>query len=519
MKRRLALSLLILLFGCLSGCQNQTGDALAAVESRGELRWGGDEEGGGPYIYRDPADANRLIGFEIDLMTELCRGVGVRSTFVQGQWDDLPKVLNSGGCDAIVNGFELTPGRCRDYIATIPYFVYELQLFARRDAAFPANWDGLTWDKPDGSKAKIGVLRDTVADKFLTAKFADHVEVVRYTGTTEAFRDVQNGNTDGTLTDTPAAIYYGSQFQVRPVGGPVERGYYVIYLRPGDERLRDRLNDGIRAALTDGRLRTIYDKYRLWTEAQAALTDPLVQRLPDEMRTQSGGEGSWTIVRRYLPAFLSAAWMTIRLSFAAMPLAILIGLAVALGRQYGPTLVRIPLTVYVEFLGGTPLLLQLLFIYYVIPAIVPLPDWLRPNLPFIAAVTALAINYSAYEAEIYRAGLLAIPTGQMEAALALGLTRRQALRHVIVPQAVRTGDPAGDQRFHRAIQGHGNLFDAAEHGRVDQAVPDHCQQQPAGVSGIGPGNVAPVPPDELSAGIADAAARTKGGENTRHDLG
>jgi polar amino acid transport system substrate-binding protein len=129
--------------------------------------------------------------------------------------------------------------------------------------------------------------------------------------------------------------------------------------------------------------------------------------------------------------------MTIRLSVTAMPLAMLIGLLVALGRLYGPGIIRVPFTVYVEFLRGTPLLLQLLFIYYVIPSVVPLPDWLRPNLPFIAAVAALAINYSAYESENYRAGLIAIPAGQMEAALALGLTRRQALWHVVVPQAVR----------------------------------------------------------------------------------
>src|SRR5205823_2276313 len=70
-------------------------------------------------------------------------------------------------------------------------------------------------------------------------------------------------------------------------------------------------------------------------------------------------------------------------------------------------------------------------IFFVLPQL----GILIPPVP--AGILGLAINYSAYEAEIYRAGLLAIPHGQMEAALALGMTRRQALRHVIVPQAVR----------------------------------------------------------------------------------
>jgi polar amino acid transport system substrate-binding protein len=421
----------------LCACRGQSGDALAEATARGEFRWGADEEGGGPYVYRDSSNPNRLVGFEVDLMRVLCERLRVRSNFVQGQWDDLPKVLGSRGCDVIVNGFELTPGRIADYIATIPYYVYELQLFARRDSTHPADWAELRRPGSDGRKTKIGVLRDTVADRYLTANFADTVDVVRYSGTTEAFRDIENGNIAGTLADTPAAIFYGPQFRVRPVGPPVERGYYVMYLRPGDERLRDALNDGIRAALADGRLRSIYDRYRLWNDAQSSLSDPGVQAMSSEMRARAGGDGGWTIVGRYVPALARAAGMTVLLSLCSMPLAVALGLAVALARLYGPAPVRIPLTVYVEFLRGTPLLLQLLFIYYVIPAVVPLPDWLRPNLPFVAAVTALAINYSAYEAEIYRAGLLAIPAGQMEAALSLGLTRRQAVWHVVVPQAIR----------------------------------------------------------------------------------
>jgi polar amino acid transport system substrate-binding protein len=116
---------------------------------------------------------------------------------------------------------------------------------------------------------------------------------------------------------------------------------------------------------------------------------------------------------------------------------VLIGLFVAIGRLYGPRLVRIGLTAYVEILRGTPLLLQLFVIFYLIPSLVEVPAWLAPYYPLVAAVLGLAINYSAYEAEIYRAGLLAIPRGQTEAALALGMSRGQAIRHVVVPQAVR----------------------------------------------------------------------------------
>jgi polar amino acid transport system substrate-binding protein len=114
-----------------------------------------------------------------------------------------------------------------------------------------------------------------------------------------------------------------------------------------------------------------------------------------------------------------------------MPLAMAAGLLIAVGRLYGPRWLNWLLGAYVELLRGTPLLLQLSVIYYLLPTIgIALPA-------FWAGVLGLAINYSAYEAENYRAGLLAIPRGQMEAALSLGMTTATALRRVIVPQAVR----------------------------------------------------------------------------------
>jgi polar amino acid transport system substrate-binding protein len=119
------------------------------------------------------------------------------------------------------------------------------------------------------------------------------------------------------------------------------------------------------------------------------------------------------------------------LSCAAFPLAVIIGLAVAVGRTYGPPFLRPLLAAYVEFLRGTPLLLQLYAIFFLLPKVgLALPA-------LAAAIAGLALNYSAYESEIYRAGLKAIPGGQFEAALALGMSRWQALWHVVVPQAVR----------------------------------------------------------------------------------
>jgi polar amino acid transport system substrate-binding protein len=171
-------------------------------------------------------------------------------------------------------------------------------------------------------------------------------------------------------------------------------------------------------------LKRIYDKYGLWTEEQNKLLEEGRSWPPEVPASAIGwGEYAWMLAQ--------AAWVTIKLACLSMPLAIVIGLFVAIGRVYGPRLLSVLLGVYVEIIRGTPLLMQLFVIFYVLPHVgIKLP-------PFEAGVLTLAINYSAYEAEIYRAGLLAIPREQMEAALSLGMSKSVALRRVIVPQAVR----------------------------------------------------------------------------------
>ncbi len=134
---------------------------------------------------------------------------------------------------------------------------------------------------------------------------------------------------------------------------------------------------------------------------------------------------------RFGPDLLLAASMTIILACSSMPLAMVMGLGIAIGRIYGPRPLSRVLAGYVEVVRGTPLILQLYFLFYLLPEVgITLTPW-------TAGIFGLAINYSAYEAEIYRAGLQAIPRGQMEAALALGMSPSLALRRVIVPQALR----------------------------------------------------------------------------------
>jgi polar amino acid transport system substrate-binding protein len=87
------------------------GDALARVCARGTLRWGGDIQGGEPYVYQDPNDGSRLIGFEVEIADALARRLGMRAAFVQNDWQTLIASLERGDFDMILNGLEVTSAR------------------------------------------------------------------------------------------------------------------------------------------------------------------------------------------------------------------------------------------------------------------------------------------------------------------------------------------------------------------------------------------------------------------------
>jgi polar amino acid transport system substrate-binding protein len=138
------------------------------------------------------------------------------------------------------------------------------------------------------------------------------------------------------------------------------------------------------------------------------------------------------MTRAQLPLLLIAAWRTLYLSCVSMALAVMLGMAIAIGRVYGDRMTRGVLLTYVEVMRGTPILLQLFIIYYGLPIKLD---------AYIAALLGLGLNYAAYESEIYRGALEAVPRGQLEAARTLGLSETQVLRLVRGPQAFRIALP------------------------------------------------------------------------------
>ena len=142
------------------------------------------------------------------------------------------------------------------------------------------------------------------------------------------------------------------------------------------------------------------------------------------------------LIQQALPDFLVGVRNTIIYCVSAFPLALLLGLILALMSSSRIIWLRGPARIYIEIIRSTPFIVQLFILYYAVGAIL-----LKVNLELLdnawtAGIAILAINYSAYEAEVFRAGFLSVDRGQTEAALSLGLTSQQNFFRIVLPQAI-----------------------------------------------------------------------------------
>ena len=152
-------------------------------------------------------------------------------------------------------------------------------------------------------------------------------------------------------------------------------------------------------------------------------------------------EFNFSLVAEAFPLLLTGALVTIKITALSVALGVVIGLFVGIARICRVRVLRMLAAVYVDFLRGTPLLVQIFLIYFALPVI----TGQRVD-PFFAAIASCGINSGAYVAEIFRAGIQSVDAGQMEAGRSLGMTWVQTMRYIIVPQAFkRVIPPLGNE--------------------------------------------------------------------------
>jgi polar amino acid transport system substrate-binding protein len=391
-----------------------------------ELRWGGDAEGGAPFVEADPRDPTRVVGFDVEIASLLARELGRTPRFVQVGFTSLDAAVVRGDFDIGLSGLEDTPARRARLAVTIPYYEFREILTVRAvDRKRFRTLDDLRG-------RRVATLGATLAyDLLREAEGLIGIQPIVYEDDVHPYSDLALGRVDAVVLDQVLAER-GVKRNPALVNQDtiVSMGRYVGILAPHNAALRDQIDAILRNAMGDGRLEAIFRRWGMWNEDQPRLYNRMIfGDIPTRIRVVVE-RSTWDAARAYLPALLRAAAVTVTLSCLSMALAVVLGAVIASGRVYGARPVQVLLTAWVEVIRGTPLLLQLFVLYFGLAAVIQLPA-------LAAGIIGLGVNYAAYESEIYRGALEAVPRGQLDAARTLGFTERQILVLVRAPQAFR----------------------------------------------------------------------------------
>lgn len=398
---------------------------LAQQAPKPPLRWGGDAEGGAPFVEADPSDPSRVRGFDVEIAGMIAHGLGREPQFVQVQWSSIEQSVERGDFDVGMSGLEDRAELRERHSVSIPYYEFHEVLAVR-----PGDANRFRTLK-ELAGHRVATLGATMAYSILLDEQARTGLVpISYDDDVHPYSDLVAGRVDAVLLDNIIA-----ERSLRRTGGfviqpePVATGHYVAVFAKANAALRDSANTVLKARMADGSLEATFRRWNVWNAGEA---DYFRRVLSGSAAREAAAPAATSdrSLRTYLPALARAAAITLVLSCISMALAVCVGMLVAAGRVYGPGPVRALLTLYVEVMRGTPVLLQLFVIYYGLSGVIRLPA-------FVAAILGLGLNYGAYESEIYRAALEAISRAQLEAGRTLGLSEGQILRLVRGPQALR----------------------------------------------------------------------------------
>ncbi|WP_341805248.1 ABC transporter substrate-binding protein/permease [Nocardioides ochotonae] len=417
---------LLLLGGLLAGLVGALGfgtpvPAYAADEDERTVVRVGTEGTYPPFTYVDPDEG--LTGYDIEVIEAVADRAGWELEFVRAQFDALFPALDSGRVDVLANQVTINPERRARYLFSTPY------TFSRGVIVTAADTDDITSleDLQGRTVAQsetsnwAQVARDAGADVESVEGFAQTAELL-----------VQ-GRVDATVNDNIAVLDYlaSSGTDEIKIAGDAEgeEGRQALVFRRDETALRDQADAALAELRADGTLAEVSEEYFGADVSVAGSGDVDVAGSDrDRGAAEVLQDAAWPMLRG---ALLGTIPLTV-VSFAG---GLLIALAVALARMSPSRLLRAPARFYVSLVRGTPLLVQLFIVFYGLPQIgVDLPS-------FAAACLALSLNVGGYAAEIIRASILSVPTGQVEAAATVGLDGWAAMRRIVLPQAARIAVP------------------------------------------------------------------------------
>src|SRR4030095_13471524 len=292
-----------------------------------EWRWGGDAEGGAPFVEADPADPTRVVGFEVDIAAMLAEGLNRPRRFIQTGFTTIDASVARGDFDIGLSGIEDSFARRTRLAVTVPYYRFREILTVRASDAARSR------KLADLRGRRVATLAATLAFDLLTAAEKDHgVVVVPYEDDVHPYTDLAVGRVDAVLLDEVLAergVRRHPGLANQPVSVGV--GYYVGILAPESKELRSQIDAILKQAMRDGRLEAIFRRWKMWNDDQRDLYARVTaEESGPAPQTQSTAAqlSVWDATLRYLPSLVTAAVITLVLSVLSMALAILLGVMI-----------------------------------------------------------------------------------------------------------------------------------------------------------------------------------------------
>jgi len=253
-----ALFALLVLIGC-----GDSSDSLARIKREGVLKWGSDPSGGAPFVFTDPKDPSKTIGFEVEIMDTFAKHLGVKHEIVRTQWDALLDNLLSKRCDIVINGMEINDERKKKVGFSEPYYMYEQQITVRLE-------DKDKIKKIDDLKGKnVGTLSGAEANNVLKAAGFTDAQLKGHPDSLTPYDDLKFKRVDGVLQESIIAAHYaGKDAALYNVPETFAPGRYGIAVRPEDKTLLVEVDRILKLMKENGELAAIYKKWNIHNEKQ-----------------------------------------------------------------------------------------------------------------------------------------------------------------------------------------------------------------------------------------------------------
>ncbi|MCM3783834.1 ABC transporter substrate-binding protein/permease [Neobacillus mesonae] len=371
-----------------------------------------------PYEFHKTIDGqDQIVGFDIEIAKAIAEKMGAELVIQDMGFDSLLPALQSGRVDLVISGMTPTEERRQSIDFSDPYYKARQVVLVRAEDT--DKYRTMT----DLENTKIGVQKGSIQEEI--AQGVPNASITSLDKIADIVMQLQTERVDALIVeDTVAAGYLTDEIVLSDAIPEESESEAAIGVQKGNTELLSVINETLAELKADDRITEMVEEASLLSAGKA--------------KQQNIFEVAW----EYRSYYAKGIGYTLLLSALGVIFGFLIGLIITLVRMSGVKVIAWLGTAYVEVLRGTPMLVQLMIIHYGLALVFGI------NLsPLQSGVITLSINSSAYLAEIFRAGIQGVDKGQMEAARSLGMTRGAALRHIILPQAMKTVLPAIGNEF------------------------------------------------------------------------